>query len=100
MNDKMLALLCFTIASLTDARTTDFLISIGIAEEGNPIMLTAMQVMPGGMYLLKVFVSLILLGLLSKLSTEVLLALTAGMCAILAWNFSVLLTWCFIAGAW
>ena len=97
MSDKALALICFTIASMTDARITQFLIGLGIAAEGNPVMELAMNSLPYGMWITKAAVSLLFLFVLSKLSIEFLLALTIGMCAVLIWNFGLLTTWCFFA---
>ncbi len=90
ISDKALALICFTTASFTDAKVTEFLIAIGIATEGNPFMATAMNLLPHGMWIVKAAVSLFFLLVLSKLSIEFLLALTIGMCVVLAWNFTLL----------
>ena len=90
MNDKALAWICFTIASMTDARITQFLIGLGVAAEGNPLMALAMNSLPHGMWVIKAMVSLIFLLFLKKLSIEFLLALTFGMCAVLVWNFAIL----------
>jgi hypothetical protein len=99
MSDKALALTCFTIASMTDARITQFLIGLGIAAEGNPLMEIAMNSMPHGMWIIKAMVSLIFLLLLRKISIEFLIALTGGMCVVLAWNFGLLATWCLFSFA-
>mgnify|MGYP003146598472 CR=1 FL=1 len=93
MKDKTLALLCFTIASMTDAQITQYLIGLGIAAEANPLMELAMNSLPYGMWTIKATVSLVFLFALSKLSIEFLLALTIGMCVVLAWNFGLLATW-------
>tara|TARA_R100000742_G_C4258856_1_gene76695 strand:- start:229 stop:531 length:303 start_codon:yes stop_codon:yes gene_type:complete len=99
MSDKALALTCFTIASMTDARITQFLIGLGIAAEGNPLMELAMNSLPYGMWTIKATVSVFFLFVLSKLSIEFLLALTIGMCVVLAWNFGLLATWCLFSFA-
>ena len=93
MSDKTLTLLCFTMASFVDAKITQFLIELGIASEANPIMLIAMNAVPHGMWVLKGMASLTLLLILDKVSLEFLIAIAAGMSAVLLWNFGLLLTW-------
>ena len=95
MNDKWLALACFSLASLADAKITDTLIGLGIAKEFNPVMAWAQDFGPSCMWLIKIAASLLLMVLIRKVSFHFLLALTAGMTLVLAWNCGLLAVWYF-----
>ena len=93
MTDKAIAFICFCLASMIDARVTEYMISLGICEEFNPLMILSMQAIPHGMWVVKIFASICLLFVWRKLSLDFLIALDAGMCAVTAWNCMLLSVW-------
>ena len=90
MTDKVMAFICFCLASMIDARVTEHMISLRICEEVNPLMLLSMQSIPHGMWVVKICTSIGLLAVWHKLSLHFLIALDAGMCAVTLWNCMLL----------
>ena len=83
---KCIAFAIFALSTFTDAMLTTYLLrGEGIAE-ANPIILLAMEKLPGGMFSLKAGVLAAIGFFWRKCSASLLLLLAFGMTAISFWN--------------
>ena len=83
---KWLAFAIFGISTFTDALLTVYLLRLDGIIEANPIMVFAMNEVPGGMFAVKASVLLAIVLSWRRCTASFLLLIALGMTAISCWN--------------
>ena len=87
---SVLWLLFFTVASLCDGLLTEHVLRFPFVVEANPLLVWSWQNLPGGMFAVKILVSLVLLVCVAKIRAPVAASLAFAMLAVCVWNAAIL----------